>query len=781
MLYDDSEQVEVRHVISLAHHTVDVYAGGETIPEGELWIKRNCIRLRYSGTSGELQAKPFYLFSENCSEKEDFYHALLQSKAAGTDADGPTPLLFEQADIIKLVQTLHASEEHLQYRWLNALIGRLFLALYKTQDVEDFIRMKFTKKIARVPKPALISHIRLQGVDMGDAAPHFTHLKLRELSINGDLTVEADVHYAGNFRIEIAATARIDLGPHFKAREVTMSLAGICKKLSGHVLLRLKPPPCNRLWISFETMPQIEMSIEPVVSARQIPYGIVLRAIESRIREVIAETLVFPNWDDMPFHNSEGQIYRGGVWADDSKPRKNEDAQTRAAKAGLVEQLRDKETEAEDEQDVSAEKSASMPSLLKNTAASGLLQRRGTSKTVVSLDDPVSGASSSSALSPAASPAALSPADSVQPRKPKAMRSHSFASAASPVLSMDPTTTKPQTPRRDGYDAATGLKDISSRTPVESPVGSLEDHKNSLMERAQGSGSYSSSSSRGSATASTADAQDDTAQAETDSLQNDEAVDRSATASLASSIGSTQAWRQRIPAPDARSIVSVDRRAQLDASIGTMTAAAKKFFANRRGNGLPTGISPGTPEPVASPTTPGSLASLFKTAQDSPPLGSPAHPIGRGQPLPPPGTPLPPPKSKGWHTSPLGIGSITGIGFAKRRPTDSNPQQVSQIATSSDLEEPGLPTQPAQDEPKANGQGVRPSQRSVTPPKLPARRRRSEPEHAEPPEETVFVVEAPEEDEVVGSMELGDDTTEPKKPSLITTPPVTTPPVEAEA
>jgi hypothetical protein len=42
MLYDNEDQLEVRHVISLAHYKVDVYAGGDRIPEGELWIKRNC-------------------------------------------------------------------------------------------------------------------------------------------------------------------------------------------------------------------------------------------------------------------------------------------------------------------------------------------------------------------------------------------------------------------------------------------------------------------------------------------------------------------------------------------------------------------------------------------------------------------------------------------------------------------------------------------------------------------------------------------------------------------
>jgi hypothetical protein len=43
MLYDNEDQLEVRHVISLAHYEMDIYAGGDSIPEGELWIKRHCM------------------------------------------------------------------------------------------------------------------------------------------------------------------------------------------------------------------------------------------------------------------------------------------------------------------------------------------------------------------------------------------------------------------------------------------------------------------------------------------------------------------------------------------------------------------------------------------------------------------------------------------------------------------------------------------------------------------------------------------------------------------
>lgn len=191
--------------------------------------------------------------------------------------------------------------------------------MYKTPEIKNFIATKITKKIARVPKPALISSVQLRKIDMGTLPPFVTNPKLKELTVDGDLVVEADVSYKGNFRIEIQATARIDLGQRFKAREVTLVLGCYLKRLDGHILLRIKPPPSNRLWMTFETPPRVELSVEPIVSSRQITYGPILRAIESRIKEVLNETLVSPNWDDMPFMDTIAQTIRGGIWESESK------------------------------------------------------------------------------------------------------------------------------------------------------------------------------------------------------------------------------------------------------------------------------------------------------------------------------------------------------------------------------------------------------------------------------------------------------------------------------
>lgn len=273
MLFDTSEQLEVRHVISLALYTVSVRGEGSSIPEGELWIKRNCIQLTRKDSNMDLASHvaPFFFFSDNCSEKEDFYHTLLASQRKLSQSNRheiPNERKFESEDMIKLIRHLHVSEENIQTRWLNALIGRVFLGLYKTSRLEDLIKAKIRRKISRVPKPTFITSILLQDVTLGNSAPIVINPRLKEMTVDGSLTLEADVKYSGSFRAVIAAVARIDLGQRFKAREVDLVLAGILRKLDGHLLILIKPPPSNRIWFSFEAMPRLELSLEPIVSVR---------------------------------------------------------------------------------------------------------------------------------------------------------------------------------------------------------------------------------------------------------------------------------------------------------------------------------------------------------------------------------------------------------------------------------------------------------------------------------------------------------------------------------
>ncbi len=627
MLYDDSEQLEVRHVISLAHHNVGIYSGEDIIPEGELWIKRNALCLTRKESVGDVSSpsKPFYLFSENCSEKEDFYFALLQNQeqTPGASDNPPRPLQFEVKHIITLVQQLHSSEEQMQTRWINGLIGRLFLAIYKTSEVEEFIRKKIAKKISRVKRPAFLSDIVLQKIDLGAGAPYITNPRLKDLTVDGDCCAEADVKYQGYFRLEVAATARIDLGTRFKAREVNLVLAVVVKKLEGRALVRFKPPPSNRVWISFETMPEIEMTIEPIVSSRQITYNIILRAIESRIREVIAETLVLPNWDDSPFTDTTQQRFRGGIWADNRPEVTASESLMTSTDAEAHDEL-EKETAPSSSHLASMktrdERIMSMPAL-SDPPSAALKSRKGTLPNPTTLNQTDTASSTGVAKSS---------------RPPKAMRSHSFATIAGPVITTDTAnigSTRADTKNGEQLDATSSMVAISTRSvpvsPADTPVGSPS--KQSTLTDKSKSESPSSTCSKGDESIQESlvpSSLDDSSQ--TSLPRTPTSVDSTSTKS-----GRGNDLKRSAMQSVARTLAPSEKRTSTTV-IGNATAAAKKWGWGVLSRNL-------------------EQKSTLDGAIGTERVGTPEHPIGRGRPLPPPGTPLPPPERPSSKASPITV------------------------------------------------------------------------------------------------------------------------------
>ena len=686
MLYEDSEQLEVKHVISLELHDVSIYGGGDEIPEGELWIKRNAIQLtRKAGLEDPASAsKPFFFFSENCSDKEDFYFALLQNQDVNPNAPNspPRPQQYETKHIIALVQSLHSSEEQLQTRWINGLAGRLFLALYKTQVIEDFIRQKITKKIARVKKPAFLSDLVFRKIDMGESAPQITNPRLSDLTINGDCCAEADIKYSGNFRLEIAATARIDLGARFKAREVNLVLAVVVKKLKGHVLVKFKPPPSNRVWISFESMPHMEMTIEPIVSSRQITYSIILRAIESRIREVIAETIVLPHWDDSPFTDTRLQKFRGGIWAD------------QGATGGLpTEHTKIPDEAPEDDAELEAE-AAPIPYALSRTKDARTLSMPVSFDPLHSKSISTTAAGSKSRLDEVAKDS-LAVGAQKGPEPPKALRSRSFASAANPLLSVDNAnfgSVQPIKDTKQQQDATQAMMAIAYRSRPTSPT---ETSTESASGRSTSwENSQKPSRNLNMLSDSNGPPQQNPLQDAFSSSSSQISLPPSPRSASSRSLIST--FGEDIPEPetlqeDIHTLAPFEKRQPITA-LGAATAAAKKWGWGVLSRNMEQ-KNPQAPDPYRA--------------------GTPKHPIGRGRPLPPPGQPLPFPEGPSTKTVPATT--------PRRKP-------VPKI---------GLP-QGRQDETRT---------RPIPPPSLPHRKRQGSAHINQGSEGGLLVVEAPPESE----------------------------------
>ncbi|KAJ5110934.1 hypothetical protein N7532_001469 [Penicillium argentinense] len=627
MLYDDLNQVEVRYVISLAHHDVTIHGGEGEIPEGELWLKRNAICLsRRLDSLGDLggPTPPFYMFSENLSEKEDFYFAMLQNQSKiWESADKPPKQQdFDVKHIVSLVQRLHSSEEQLQTRWINAFFGRLFLALYRTPEMEEFVRSKITKKISRVNKPNFISKIGLQRIDMGEGAPFITNPRLKDLTVDGNTCVEMDLQYAGNFRVEISATVRIDLGQRFKAREVDIVLAVVLKKLEGHLLVRFKPPPSNRFWMSFETMPRMVMDIQPIVSSKQITFSPILRTIESKIREVMAESIVLPFWDDIPFHESAGQAFRGGIWQRDEPDFDNPSAEIpdesepvppapKCAPVDSIDVLKSKD-----------DRTMSMPVLPKSSKAD-IKPRKAPKSFVFPSQSDKSTASSTSINRPE------------NKTFHRAMRSQTFSQAADPVVTADNAKVNKVmsgNPGDEKSSATSAMIEISNRspptTPNRTPSSSPPTAGITMPEGAAQSAVHSREPSIAESLYSASFSSDhviqspSSARLENSTYSSARSSRESSTTSINTSIASEKSRRRSTIDTLTRSLTSVAADEKTgNVTIGSATAAAKKWSWSVFGKGEPNENQESSQNPA----------------------GTPDEPIGRGHPHPPPGAPLPRP------------------------------------------------------------------------------------------------------------------------------------------
>ncbi|TGJ81811.1 hypothetical protein E0Z10_g6938 [Xylaria hypoxylon] len=705
MLFDDDEQLEVRHVISLANHNVSIYSGGDRTPEGELFIKRNaiCLARRIDGKESvpdSQVSKPFYLFSENCSAKEDFYFALLRNQEQTFAAQNiaPKPQRFDVKNIISLVQKLHASEDHTQTRWLNAFIGRIFLGIHQTKDIESLIREKLTKKISRVKRPSFLTRVAIQGISTGDSAPYITNPRLKDLNVEGEFVMEADLKYTGNFRLEVAATARIDLGPRFKAREVNLVLAVVLRKLEGHILFKVKPPPSNRIWFCFQSTPKMEMTIEPIVSSRQITYTVILRQIENRIKEVVAETLVSPFWDDTPFFSTEHKKWRGGIFDGDDEVIHAPEHAAIAAQLGNVDEVSRLEQEAPQASPELPpfEKSHSMP-VVENNQPTGFWARKLNKSSHISTNQLNS--ASTTALD------AKHPSSNY-PDVPRPIRTGSF-STPSPVIGTEATHAevfKPAASPRNHEDAASTMASISARSrfrthsPTQTPVGSPSKSSSIIP-----TGSSSSNSS--------AETIPEPANAEC-------APKGSARRHTASSSESVISNDQP---PDSPSLSSRNSIKSGTGSIGRGFFARKEPSSPRLFDGTPdTKNKTLTAVSNAAATAKrwgwGAIQRQAERSANGRKLSDPPvdlnQPMGRGQPLPPPGTPLPRPGE---------------IAVPKRKPMAPPPQLTPKSST--DFNE------------------QKTERRHILPPPVPRRRRVSEIHATQNTEEHLLVVEAPTDSE----------------------------------
>lgn len=199
-----------------------------------------------------------------------------------------------------------------------------------------------------------------------------------------------------------------------------------------------------------------------------------------------------------------------------------------------------------------------------------------------------------------------------------------------------------------------------------------------------------------------------------------------------------------------KEVASVQRRPTLNQSLTSATTAAKKWLTTRQ-NTSPGG---GTGNLHVVRSEGNDVLAATQAQGVSRKNGHQLRPIGRGQPLPPPGTPLPhPPKSDRRGTWSAQTASVL-VNLARRGPSNAK--------TTTALPSPGSPAEigglDLQGLDRSDASAAKDEVASTTPPPLPKRRQRTSilETNDDRNNEEILVVEAPAQETTISSGSISD-------------------------
>ena len=267
----------------------------------------------------------FFLKPENNFEKEDWYFTLLNA-VKGLNANSepftgyiqnfgkfaqepPETYHFNTADVHKLIALNNSNIDHINCKWFNLILGRLFLAYKANGKLEHNITQKIKDKLSKI-NVSFLDEFAIKDLQLGDAPPIISNPEIVRMNLEGDLEIHFNLLFDSDFILHISTLITL-LNKTYPV-ELKLDL----KKIQGTMILIFKKPPSNRIWYTFSKIPLLDLEIEPVIVNKSFSYGMIVKTLKNKIIDVLKESLVYPYFEDLNYYNIENNtsIYKGGLW-----------------------------------------------------------------------------------------------------------------------------------------------------------------------------------------------------------------------------------------------------------------------------------------------------------------------------------------------------------------------------------------------------------------------------------------------------------------------------------
>eukprot|EP01105_Mastigella_eilhardi_P022443 TRINITY_DN551_c0_g1_i3.p1 TRINITY_DN551_c0_g1~~TRINITY_DN551_c0_g1_i3.p1 ORF type:complete len:686 (+),score=208.89 TRINITY_DN551_c0_g1_i3:721-2778(+) len=187
----------------------------------------------------------------------------------------------------------------------NALVQRLFWGLHNNERLVAMLKAKLTKQITHIRLPKLVEILTVRDLTIGPDLPVVTAGNVVSMSPSGELVLDCDFVYAGNFTVTFFAQTGVAIPLSKKRIKLQFLITVTVHSSSGKARVHFPSPYCKRAWLGFHTEPAVQSTIETQMIRGPFDVLSLPDSLMTQLRSLFLDQTVLPNMEDWPIYPSK--------------------------------------------------------------------------------------------------------------------------------------------------------------------------------------------------------------------------------------------------------------------------------------------------------------------------------------------------------------------------------------------------------------------------------------------------------------------------------------------